>query len=270
LCLPAYGVEQAQNFGAWKGVFAQKNGLAETAVFAVVLFIFVRPLSRSLRCLGLAASFVLLYFARSATGTIVCFVIILTLPLYKLARARFAVVIPVGLMVGLLLAGSLLLLKSNAAEVLQLVNRSPDLTGRTDLWNAVLHSISKRPWLGYGYNAFWQGMNGESEAVLDAVHWAPGYAHNGFLDLTLHLGIVGLVAFVLGFVVLSQRALGAVLRATGPISMWLCTFLVFMLLYQLTEGSIMTQNDIYWVLYISCAVTLLSVFSPSQMHSLRK
>ena len=191
-----------------------------------------------------------------------CLIIIITLPLYKLVRARFTVVIAACLIVGLLLTGSLLVLKNNSAEVLQLVNRGPDLNGRTDLWNAVLRSISKRPWLGYGFNAFWQGMEGESGSVLDTVPWMPGYAHNGFLDLMLQLGIVGLLVFALGYLDLCRRALAFLSRATGPTPIWLCTFLVFMLLYNLTEGgSILRQNEIYWVLYVSAAVSLSPVCS---------
>ena len=83
--------------------------------------------------------------------------------------------------------------------MLQLLHRDEGLTGRLNLWNAVLLAISKRLWLGYGFNAFWQGMKGESGYVLTAVGWAPKYAHNGFLDLVLDLGLLGLLVFAIGY-----------------------------------------------------------------------
>ena len=261
--LPAYGIDQGVTFGDWRGVFIQKNGLAEAMVFAFFVFLFVPASSRSLlRWIGIAGSLTLLVLSGSATGIVVCAAIVATLPLYSLARARFTLVIPVSLLLCLLAAGSLLIMQSNADEALQLVNRSPDLTGRTEIWNAVLHSISKRPWLGYGFSAFWEGTTGESGSVLDAIGYTIGYSHNGFLDVLLQVGAVGLVAFIASYLLLWNRALALLSKATGSTAVWQCTFLVFLLLYNISEGgAILAQNSIYWVLYIATAVSLFPVYS---------
>ena len=258
--LPQYGIDENLN-GAWEGVFPQKNELARVMVLAVCVFLFVRPKRfHSLRWLGFAGSLALLFLSRSVTGMIVCAVIIATLPLYKLIGARFNIVIPVSFGIGLLLAGLLLVLMTDTAGAFQLANRSSDLTGRTELWSALLLSISKRPWLGYGFSAFWQGMEGESGSVLDTAGWMAGYAHNGFLDLMLQLGVLGIATFAVSYLVVWRRALRFQSSVSGPVPVWLCTYLVFMLLYNLTEGSLLTVHTIYWVLYISTAVSL---FPPS-------
>ena len=138
------------------------------------------------------------------------------------------------------------------------MGRSPDLTGRFDLWNAALLSISKRPWLGYGFSAFWRGMEGESGSLQLTVGWTTPLVqgHNGFIDLMLHLGALGLAIFTVGYLVVWRRALGFLSRVPGPLPVWLCTYLVFMLLYNLTESSLLTQHSIWWVLYTSTAVSL--------------
>ena len=255
--LPAYGIEPGDASGDWRGAFLQKNNLAEAMSLAFFVFLFVRPRRfHSLRWVGMAACVGLLYLARSSTALVVCFAILLTLPLYKVARAKFTLVIPVCLGVAVLLAAFLLILKTDAAGVFELVNRSPDLTGRTELWSAVLRSIAKRPWLGYGFSAFWKGMNGESATVLNAIGWPAGYGHDGYLDVMVQVGILGLATFVVGYLILWRRALSALSRMTGPVSAWLCAYLVFMLLYNITEGYILTQNSLYWVLYIAAAVSL--------------
>ena len=160
--LPRYGVSQDFTLGDWPGVLIQKNGLTKAAVLGVVVFLFVRQKPfQSLRWLGVAASLGLLFLSRSATGMIVCAAIITMLALYRLVGARDAFTVPF-IFAGLLLVGLLLFQDFSVAQVFQLVDRSPDLTGRTNLWNAVLLSVSKRPLLGYGFSAFWQGMNGES------------------------------------------------------------------------------------------------------------
>ena len=73
--------------------------------------------------------------------------------------------------------------------------------GRTDIWVLVMRSIAKRPLLGYGYYAFWQGLKGESGNIIVAAHWVFGYAHNGVLEIWLQLGLVGTA---LSFVTLFQ------------------------------------------------------------------
>jgi exopolysaccharide production protein ExoQ len=254
--LPKYGIDQDVNHGAWQGIFAQKNALGMGMVLAIFVFAFMQPKRfHSLRWLGVAASLALLLLSQSATEVIVCAGIIAMLALYAMVRARGAITIPF-FAVGLPVIGLLLSMNFTIAQAAQLVGRSPDLTGRTELWNAVLISISKRPWFGYGFSAFWLGMKGESGSVLRAIGWPAGYAHNGYLDLGLHLGVLGLIIFAVGYLWYWRRALEFLVRVPGPVAVWLCTFLVFMLLSNLTEGSILTQNSIYWVLYTSTAVSL--------------
>ena len=59
----------------------------------------------------------------------------------------------------------------------------------------VMDAILKHPWLGYGYQAFWRGVDGPSVDV-HLSGWIPPHAHNGFLDLALDLGIAGPLLFV--------------------------------------------------------------------------
>jgi O-antigen ligase len=141
--------------------------------------------------------------------------------------------------------------------LLEMMNRNEGFSGRFEIWDAVWLSILKKPWLGYGFDAFWQGMQGESANVLLAVGWAPGYAHNGFLDLVLDLGLIGLAVFATGYLTLWRRAITFVTRNSGPSAVWPCMYLAFMLFYNLTEGPVVSQNNITWVLYVATAVSLV-------------
>ena len=256
--LPKYGIRHDAQ-GAWQGVFIYKNWLAKAMVLAVPVFLFVRPKRfNSLRWLGVAASFALLFLSRSATGMVVCVAIIATLVLCRLVGARDAVTVPF-LALGLIVVGLLLFQNLTVAAALQAVGRSPDLTGRTELWSAVLLSIFRRPWLGYGFSEFWQGTHGEAASVLRTIEWLPGSAHNGFLDVVLQLGALGLITFGAGYLVFCRRALDLVSRVPGSVSAWLCTYLLFVLLYNLTESPLLMQHSIYWVLYTSTAVSLSPV-----------
>ena len=206
--------------------------------------------------MGIAASFSLLVLSRSITGVLVFAFILASLPLYQLFRRRLSFAIPM-LVLMLAAAGTVIgLVYSILPTILQFFHRDEGLTGRLNLWNAVLLAISKRLWLGYGFDAFWQGMKGESGYVLIAVGWAPKYAHNGFLDLVLDLGLLGLLVFAIGYLSFWRQAIIFVARAPSRVAIWLCTYLAFILFYNLTEGPVLSQNNISWVLYVSTAVSL--------------
>lgn len=257
IVLPRYGVDHFLHPGDWQGAFTQKNMLARIMVLAVMVFYFARPsVGRFARWTGMAASFALLALSRSVTGAIVFCLICATLPLYRLLRTKISFAVPILIAIGVGAAGSALVIASSLADILQLVNRSPRLTGRTDLWAAVMTSILKHPLLGYGFNGFWQGMQGESASLLQTVGWPALHSHNGFLDLTLDLGFLGLVIFAIGYVGFLRRAIDLSGKIRGSVPIWLCTYLAFMFFYNLSESSILVENNICWVLYTATAVSL--------------
>ena len=257
ILFPKYGVDHFLHPGDWQGAFIQKNILARVMVFAILVFYLVRqPLGYKVRWAGIAAAVVLLALSRSVTGAVVFCVIVSTLPLYRLWRARLTVAIPMLIAITIVVAGSALILTFSTTDPFQLLHRNSDLSGRFDLWNSVVIAIMKRPFLGYGFNGFWQGMAGESASVLMAVRWPVLHAHNGFLDLLLDLGLLGLGTFAVGYIALWWRAVELVRKVGGPVPVWLCSYLVFMFVYNLSESAILVQNDIFWVVYTATAVSL--------------
>jgi len=176
--------------------------------------------------------------------------------MFRLARLNLTFLVPVIIGTGTLVFALAFLISTNHSELLALVGRDSTLTGRTYLWNAALISIFRHPWLGYGFNTFWAGMQGGSSSLLISVGWYPKHSHNAFIDLTLDLGFLGLATFVAGYLVFSKRALQIVRRVPGPASYWLCAFLCLMVFYNLTDGAIMKQNEIFWVLYTCTAVNI--------------
>lgn len=69
----------------------------------------------------------------------------------------------------------------------QLLGRTENLTGRTDIWNSLLPYAKSRFLLGYGYGGFWTTFLREQIA---------SHAHNGSLNTVLDLGIIGLILFI--------------------------------------------------------------------------
>jgi O-antigen ligase len=255
--LPQYGVDHGIFSGAWQGAFRQKNMLARAMVLAAIVFYFVRPsAARWIRWIGIVTALCLLAASRSVTGAIVLLLMLAVLLMFRLARFNLTFLVPVMIGTGMLVFALAFLISTNHSELLALVGRDPTLTGRTYLWNAALISIMRHPWLGYGFNTFWAGMQGGSASLLISVGWYPKHSHNAFIDLTLDLGFLGLATFVAGYVVFSKRALQIVRRVPVPAAYWLCAFLCLMIFYNLTDGAILKQNEIFWVLYTSTAVNI--------------
>jgi exopolysaccharide production protein ExoQ len=74
----------------------------------------------------------------------------------------------------------------------EMLGRDRTLTGRTKIWDAVIQLVSN-PLIGSGYESFWLG---ERLAKLWATFWfRPNQAHNGYLEIYLNLGWIGLTLF---------------------------------------------------------------------------
>lgn len=192
--------------GAWRGLFWHRNHLSSLAALLSIVF-----LCRTLMALerrdgkGLldlifyVLSIVVLFFAKSATGYILFislnFLVLCSWSWLKL-RQRLRAWHYFGILG--VFAGGLALILLNLDFVLGLFNRNTTLTGRVGLWKSLLeYMVVQRPWWGHGFGAVWM-LDSFRESIRQFVGWPsqPLIADNGFLDILLHLGIVGLVLLV--------------------------------------------------------------------------
>lgn len=76
-------------------------------------------------------------------------------------------------------------------------------TNRTFIWDALYPEIGRHPWTGAGFGSFWatgELVNPISNAPSDAFFMSQGVineAHNGYIDIALQAGYVGLILTVL-------------------------------------------------------------------------
>jgi O-antigen ligase len=135
------------------------------------------------------------------------------------------------------------------------MGRDPTLSGRTYIWEAVIDQIWKRPWLGYGYQAFWK-EKGEAEYVWRAVRFIVFQAHNGFLNIGVELGLIGLSLFVLSLIFTYIRAIKWVRLSQTSADLWPITYVTFMLMYNYSENTNLEPTSLYWVLYVAVTLSL--------------
>ena len=114
----------------------------------------------------------------------------------------------------------------------------------------------QRPWLGYGFNAFWLPDQAYTSRIWRLLTWTPPQAHNGILELWLELGLIGTGLFFLVFAYYVAKALSFSRQNPGPDSTWPIAFLIFLFLANLTTAFFLQGNNIYFILYVALATTM--------------
>lgn len=237
--------------GTLQGVMPTKNTLARAMGIGILASAALAALDRDRRrhlALG-AVMAVPLALAGSAGGVLLTLGILVLLALalvLRTARGRNALVAT-----GALLLGTLMVTVPGMTtdDVAGIVGRDPTLTGRTDLWGQAVAAIGDEPWLGHGFGAFWHEDGAIAAARIAArEQWSVPHAHNGLLDVSLDLGIVG---GVLALVVVAQLlARGGVdaragRRATAIARLSLGAFIV---VSNVAESSLLRENALFTVI----------------------
>src|SRR5207302_10748060 len=123
---------------------------------------------------------------------------------------------------GLSLAGTAIItwVLSNLQLVSDLIGRSVTLTGRLQLWAVCFYMALRQPWLGYGYSAFWIGLDGPSRIVWKMIAWHPPHPHNGLLSVWLDLGLIGVGLIAAAYVVYFIKATRLYRKDRSPEALW--------------------------------------------------
>ena len=255
LLFPGLGISQlAEGSHEWQGVFGYKNALG--AMMAVSMLVeWYRPadgrFAQAMKWLTLAAGAVLLVFSNSVTAVLALAASFLLLETYRFARQRLGIPLYAIMLVMLVIAlsgAAVVLVDSDS--VTGVFGRSSNFTGRTQIWSMVASYISERPVLGYGYSGFWYGSSPESAAIDQALGMPIMYAHNGYLESLLDLGVVGFLftMFFLGNGL--WRAYRCSERDHARTNLWPLAFLTFFLLYNLGECTILLQ-ELQWMICVA-------------------
>jgi exopolysaccharide production protein ExoQ len=86
--------------------------------------------------------------------------------------------------------------------VVDTTGHNATIEGRSQLWATLLHT-DRNPIFGAGFEGFWLG--GRLERLWQEYWWHPTQAHNGYLELYLNLGTLGLLIFIAVILVTFQK-----------------------------------------------------------------
>ncbi len=122
------------------------------------------------------------------------------------------------------------------------VGKDPTLTDRTKIW-AFLLGMHTNPLIGTGYESFWMGPRLEwfwAKAGVGHLN----EAHNGYLEVYLNLGIIGLLLLV-GFLIASYKKICRELTTAPTLASLGFALWSIMLFYDVTEAGF--RSGLIWL-----------------------
>lgn len=167
--------------------------------------------------------------------------------LVKSHPAFLKVLIPASFLLYLLLSFGF----NMSGELASAVGKDPTLTDRTKIWGILL-SMHTNPLIGTGYESFWLGRRfiwfGQTSGL--------GYineAHNGYLEVYLNLGLIGLF-LVAGFVVAAYRTIWRNLQFLSSFSSLMLALWIVFLFYNVTEAGF--RSGFMWLVFLLGAIAV--------------
>lgn len=255
LAFPTIGIHRDVNVGLWRGMWYEKNQMGQvmvcvavaaaawlsvadrhwriaavTAVLATFLMVMTQS-KTSLLCWLIGFGLVGAVWAARQGGAV--------LGVLTVWGATFAA-IAVG--VGFLLGGP---------AILVALGKDPSLTGRTEIWAALMDMVAERPWTGYGYAAFWTRTSVPADIIQAQTGWLVPSAHNGWIDLLVQVGWPGAVLvgtiLLIGFAATVARLSTSGLVEGG----FSLAYLAIVATLSLSESVLLHHQDLAWVMVLA-------------------
>lgn len=257
--LPKFGKMGGVHVGALRGIYNHKNVLGKImAASAIVFLLLIQRAKKSnwLLWCGFGSSILLIILSQASSPLLNLIILIVALFLFRILRWRSDFMITILLGISIISTILYILVSTNAEAIAGLFGKDLTLTGRTTFWPLILDRISQHPWLGYGFGAFWAGLDGPSDYIWYASTFKAPNSHNGYLDLCLELGLVGLSIYLLGFITTFQKALAYIRLVKTSDGFFPALFLIYIVLANFTESTLIIQNNIFFVIQVSIFFSL--------------
>jgi exopolysaccharide production protein ExoQ len=196
----------------------------------------------TLLCFGVA----LLFMAHSATSgasfTLGAGLLVATsLPLTRIRPIAVHVIVLV-----ILIGGGLTLFLGGEGAAAEALGRNPDLTGRTQVWDALI-PLQPNVFVGAGFETFWLGSR---VATMRRTFTGINEAHDGYLETYLNLGLVGVGLILL---ILTQGYFSAVaaFRRDPEFGSLLVASILAVAIYSITEAGFRMLDPAWFLLLLS-------------------
>jgi exopolysaccharide production protein ExoQ len=240
----------------WSGVGTDKNALGMICMLygAGLLWYGIslykirkrnRGQKREFWTIGIVFTMILyLLFVVNSQTALACFLmsdVLVIMTAFRTFRKPVLATLVMGTMIG---ACYCVLFLGIGGGALSAMGRDASLTGRTEVWKTVI-PYAKNVWIGAGYENFWVG---ERMALFTRLLGGLNQAHNGYIEIYLNLGWVGLT--VLGAMVIAGyfKIIKVVRNNVETAGLRMAFFFICMV-YNFTEASFKMQSPV-WIFFL--------------------
>jgi len=212
----------------------------------------------------LAFGCALLKMAHSATS-VACFILggglILATSLRAIRGRPFRVH---ALCLALVVSGGLTFIFAGRADMADALGRSSNLSGRTDIWAALIPTVPSSI-VGAGYESYWISPSAEKlwSSLSEAGWWHPEIlvteAHNGYIEVYLNLGWIG-VALISLILMTSYKQAVAAIRLNPSIGSLTLAYVIVSAVYSITEAGFRSPDPM-WIFLLLASVSSSAAIS---------
>jgi O-antigen ligase len=267
LLIPHLSVHQASDVmetalaGAWRGPFGHKNGAGSMMVMLIFVGIYVtRTVNPMTGLIIIAGATIFLSFTMSKSPIgLLPLVLLLSFALVRLrgAVARYTLVVGSVVIANLLTVGTVAL--EPVGKLIAAMAPDATYTGRDEIWLFAIDYTLRKPITGYGFQAFW----GTGELLFNwDVNESWGLrasdAHNGYLNIAVMTGLVGLALMLIWAVLQPLADLSTARRHPfePALTMLFVQIWIFGLLLSSVESVFFSGGDALWLLMIASIIGL--------------
>ena len=255
--VPHYGLTYA---GEWRGIFSSKADMGMFLCFLFSPFPFLKAsgiLMRFVSVVGVLLCLLSIYMCQSRGGWVLAATFIAySCVVWVLRNFRSMDALVVASLTVVAAGVIAWLVYLNFDSFAYLIGKDPSLTNRTLIWNAVETAIGRHPILGYGYGGFWNGNQSESYNIVASVGTFITHAHNGYLNVWVQLGSVGLGLFIFTTVKACKDAFKGILVYRSDAALWYFGILLLILVGSIDESFLLNYNALTTILYVVACVGL--------------
>lgn len=265
ILVPAYGVDPKGN---WIGIFYHKNICAVMVTFLLTTALYNKTsggLSRFSRFIYITASLFLIAMTQSRTGWLLAAFLFAVWIAFK-AIAAFrgkdrAVIVFLIVSFCLIVTGFAL---TYYAQIITLLGKDSTLSGRTEIFAAMLQVIFARPLVGYGYIAYFYGPHNFILGVSTDPQSPQQALDNGYLGLWLDLGAIGIL--LLGMVLLRawRDILICIRNGRAEQVGWHVSIIMLAIASNTVERMFLLPNYLAWIMCMMACLGLRQEVLKSQ------
>jgi exopolysaccharide production protein ExoQ len=256
--VPAVG----ESGGGWSGIFGQKQNCAIVSMLWLVTAIHWKTVGlhqKLLRVTYILMCVLLIVMSRSRTGWALALIaLLLSAVIWIMQKVPAKQSLLFAMLSSVIAGGLVYAVYLHSTSIITSVGKDPTLSQRTSIWAAVWIEILKHPILGYGFAAFWKGLFGPSHDVVVSSGWDVFQAQDGFLDVWLGVGVVGIALVAMMVVQAIRNAIRSFRGVNATYVRWCIVIIISTLLLNIGESTI-GRPQMGWFLFLLAYIGLNQV-----------